>query len=102
MNGGRIINNNISGTGDGGGVYCDGSIKMTGGKISDNQAPRGGGIYNDNYGDSVISGGAISGNKTEFVGGGIYVDSGVTYTATGGSVTGNTAGDDVGHNVFTK
>jgi hypothetical protein len=124
MNGGRIINNAAKKYG--GGVYCD-TIEMTGGEISGNQAPRGGGIY-CRQGNNVISGGAISGNKAEygagvfvknnasftlsggnitgneaeFVGGGIYVDSGVKYTTTGGSVTGNTAGDDVGHDVFTK
>jgi predicted outer membrane repeat protein len=126
MNGGRITNNAAKKYG--GGVRCD-SIEMTGGEISGNQAPRGGGIYcgsnasvvsggaisgnkaeygagvfvaNTNKASFTLSGGSITGNEAEFVGGGIYVDSGVKYTATGGSVTGNTAGDDVGHDVFTK
>ncbi len=39
----------------------------------------------------VMSGGAISGNKTTYCGGGVYIDKSAEFKISGGEITGNTA-----------
>ena len=77
----------------GGGIYCDGTVYMASGSISDNSTPPstlddnivyfGGGVYVSNSGTFNMYGGKISGNKAQR-GGGVYV--GKTFNMYGGTI----------------
>ncbi|MBQ4649512.1 MAG: InlB B-repeat-containing protein [Firmicutes bacterium] len=86
---------NISST-NGGGVYVlNGTMNMTGGKISGNQTEKGGGgIYV--VGTLNMSDGEISGNTANSSGGGVYVDSSSDVISVSGApiVSGNKKGTD--------
>jgi hypothetical protein len=87
---GRISNNNAT---DGGGVYNDGNFTLTGGEISGNAASSsGGGVYN--LGNFTLTGGEIFNNGAKF-GGGVY-DEGVVFRMTGGRIYKNIATSDGG------
>lgn len=90
----------------GGGVYNFGfgcGFMMSGGKISDNKAPTGGGVYNGGGGYAhggvsagvtfTMTGGEISGNIAETFCGGVYYVEG-SFDWCGGVISGNTAGID--------
>lgn len=87
---GTIItgNQSISGDCNGGGIYNRGTLTITGGEISNNEAFYGAGIYNS--GIITISGGTIKNNTASYNGGGIFIDDGEC-TMTGGSIKGNNA-----------
>jgi hypothetical protein len=100
LHGGKISGNitgshpgtaNGLGNGLGGGITIRGSLIMTGGEISGNEARNGGGlyIYGGSPGPIIISGGIISGNFANDNGGGIFVEQ--ILNMTGGTITGNTA-----------
>jgi uncharacterized repeat protein (TIGR02543 family) len=75
MSGGMIFGNRASGTSimyGGGGVYNNGIFSMTLGKIYNNTAPDGGGIYNSGRSKFEFIGGEIFGNTATRDGGGIY------------------------------
>jgi len=77
----------------GGGVYVyEGTFVMHGGKISNNYADKGGGVYNE--GTFRMFGGAISGNNAN-IGGGAYNDHGVV-SLSGGMIIDNTSTDKGG------
>jgi hypothetical protein len=83
---------------DGGGIYNDGAVTLTGSTLSGNTAGnRGGGIYNG-LGAATFTSSALTGNTVGSGlalvggnGGGVY-NNGGTVTFTSSSVSGNTAG----------
>jgi hypothetical protein len=86
MSGGKISNNTAV---FGGGVYMYSSgFSLFGGEISGNTARYGGGVcvYSGSF---EMSGGTISGNSAE-KGGGVYLDS-YDFTMSGGKIAGNIA-----------
>ena len=101
MNGGLI--ENCYANGDGGGVYVNGTFRMTGGTIYNCRTEDasyggthgdGGGVYVSPNGMFEMSGGSIEkceaiGEYFEGKGGGVYV--GGTFNMTGGMITGCTA-----------
>ena len=94
--GGKISNNTA--VNSGGGMYVgEGSrISMTGGEISQNQAPLGGGIETGDGGVFVMNSGKFSGNVSSNKGGAVYLNSGADMTMTGGVIEKNkvTAGGE--------
>ncbi len=77
ISGGTIIGNRADqisggGYGYGGGVENHGTMTMTGGVISNNNAQWGGGIYNAEGASLTLKGGTISGNTANMHGSGIY------------------------------
>ena len=78
--GSEIYNNSaFSGTIDGGGVYNNGSVNMSGGNVYNNTGWAGGGLYNCNSKVMILSGGSIYSNTATSdteegytYGGGIY------------------------------
>jgi len=97
MNNGAKINNNISKT-DGGGVIVrnNGIFTMSGGEISGNKSNSGGGVCIIG-GTFTMSGGKISGNPRS--GGSVYIISGGTFTMSGGEISSNSS-DSFGGGVF--
>jgi len=95
----RIINN--TSTDRGGGVYVDANCSISGNAtISGNIAKQGGGIYLFR-GTITMEGGEISGNKAEY-GAGVYIyNNSSTFNHKGGTITGNEA-DFVGGGVYVK
>ncbi|MCL2608763.1 MAG: hypothetical protein FWD94_02525, partial [Treponema sp.] len=93
MNGGEISDNEITGTGSGGGVFNNGAgatFIMNDGKIAGNIAGRdGGGVQN--AGTFTMNGGEISGNKGRNGGG---VNTVRSFVMTGGIISGNEAKGD--------
>ena len=94
MSGNAAISNNTADKGSGGGVFMNGTpeVIMTGGRITNNTAQNGGGVYSS--GTFTMSGGTISGNTAKAIsdttgGGGVFVSSG-TFNMSGGSITDNT------------
>ena len=85
-------------TGNGGGVYNQGTFAMYGGKISGNTANIGGGVYV--LGDGFIMyGGEISNNTAKYNGGGVYNARPNTIIA-GGSIKNNTANDSPSGGIY--
>jgi hypothetical protein len=81
-----------TGYGYGGGVY--GNLKLSGtGEISENTAVYGGGVstLSGNYGSILISGGIISGNEATSDGGGIYAAYEIAFTMVSGTISNNNA-----------
>jgi len=95
----ELRNGTITGNNGGSGVSVSNnsssSFIMSGGTISGNTAPKGGGVYLTG-GSFTMSGGNISGNtaiddsKTGY-GGGVYLTGG-SFTMSGGNISGNTCG----------
>ncbi len=79
---------------DGGGIYNNGTLSLSGDVITGNSsAPDyGGGLYNASGGVATISDTTISGNSASDYGGGIYNSSGGTVTVDNSTVSGNSAG----------
>ncbi len=69
MSGGSIYSNKT--TQYGGGIYNAGKLILSGGRISSNNAIKGGGIYNDIYGELRVTGGTVTENSSS-LGGGVY------------------------------
>jgi len=77
----------------GAGVYVveKGNFTMSGGTISGNKTQWGGGVHVYS-GTFTMSGGTISGNTATEAGGGVYVnDGGATFVMSGGTIAGNSA-----------
>ncbi|MCL2642050.1 MAG: hypothetical protein FWD52_00820 [Candidatus Bathyarchaeota archaeon] len=98
--GGVILGNTAY---SGGGIYNEGTFKMSSGLISDNAVTIfhgnngfGGGVYNCR-GTFTMSGGEISNNKADSFGGGLYNYCGTFDRSSGGEILGNTAefGNDI-------
>lgn len=70
-----IRNGNVSG--NGGGIYNNGTLTVTNCLLSDNTATEGGGIYN-NRGAATVMTSTLSGNIATSYGGGMYVYYGVS------------------------
>ena len=88
---GGVIENNY-GSQQGGAVYAkNGDLTVGGGQILNNNALKdGGGIYYRG-GNATISGGTVSGNTSKASGGGYAFSGNAKVTMTGGSITGNTS-----------
>jgi len=72
MSGMTIRNGNVTGIGDGGGIYNNfGNVTLTNCTISSNEADSGGGIYNDE-GAVTMTSCTVSDNYADQYGGGIY------------------------------
>ncbi|WP_019134725.1 cell wall-binding repeat-containing protein [Kallipyga massiliensis] len=103
MNGGEVSNNAIDpqakGNLGGGIALVSGKVTINGGRISDNKANYGGGIYINNRGTLEINGGEISKNNAAYMGGGIYLNAPMTMTA--GTFKANHAKNGGGIAVFT-
>ena len=85
-------------TGNGGGVYNQGTFAMYGGKISGNTANMGGGVYV--LGDGFIMyGGEISNNTAKYYGGGVY-NARLNTIIAGGSIKNNTANDSPSGGIY--
>lgn len=85
IHGGKILSN----TGrNGGALYVDGTLTITGGEISGNYAHEQGGAIYAKKGDLTISGGQISHNHSLKDGGGVYYREGKA-AISGGLFTGN-------------
>ena len=85
-------------TGNGGGVYNQGTFAMYGGKISGNTANNGGGVYV--LGDGFIMyGGEISNNTARYNGGGVY-NARLNTIIAGGSIKNNTANDSPSGGIY--
>jgi len=94
MNAGSAITGNTR-SGDntgGGGVRVDssGTVTMNGGKISENTATHGGGIY-ISAGTFTMNDGVISSNIVSSSGGGVYLEYNVTFNMNSGTISDNTA-----------
>ena len=100
MTGGKIINNECSGSSDGGGVYIHaGTFTLNSGAfIEGNTAYYGGGAYVGQNGTLIINGGSIKLNKAQSRGGGVYVSGNSTKRGTlrmiQGDISDNGAGWD--------
>ena len=82
---GKITHNNAT---RGGGVFNFGTFTMNGGTISGNNADYGGGVFIYD-GTFTMNGGTISGNNATYGGGGV-INNG-TFTMEGGTISGNKA-----------
>ena len=103
MEGGEIFD--CTSTGNGGAIYLeDGSVNISGGKITNCAAENGGAIYILRTGSNVpsytMSGGSIEKCNSHYNGGGIYLEGGDA-TLSGGSIIGNyaSAGNGGGLNI---
>ncbi len=75
-------------------------IKMSGGTVSGNKSEGwGGGFYLGGGTEFTLYGGVISGNAVGEQGGGIYIDTNAATTLTGGTIKGNTA-DTCGSGIY--
>ncbi|MEE0946371.1 MAG: hypothetical protein U0M42_06070 [Acutalibacteraceae bacterium] len=85
-------------TGNGGGVYNQGTFAMYGGKITGNTANIGGGVYV--LGDGFIMyGGEISNNTAKYNGGGVY-NARLNTIIAGGSIKNNTANESPSGGIY--
>ncbi|MDE7382432.1 MAG: hypothetical protein K2M99_00900, partial [Treponemataceae bacterium] len=88
--------------GFGGGIYSKGSLTITGGKISNCTSNIGGGVYKS-AGTLKITDGIISENNASKNGGGVYViGSGSSFTMNGGEISNNKAEDAYGGGIYIK
>ena len=85
-------------TGNGGGVYNQGTFAMYGGKISGNTANSGGGVYVLGNG-FIMYGGEISNNTAKYNGGGVY-NARLNTIIAGGSIKNNTANDSPSGGIY--
>ncbi|MBD5413031.1 MAG: hypothetical protein HDR52_01180 [Treponema sp.] len=86
----------------GGGIYSEGSLTITGGKISNCTSNIGGGVYKS-AGTLKITDGTISENNASKNGGGVYViGSGSSFTMNGGEISNNKAEDAYGGGIYIK
>jgi hypothetical protein len=98
MKTGSIRNNDATGEKSVGGgilVVKGGTVDISGGDITRNQASAGGGgIFIDSGGSVTMTGGNIAANSTTAVGGGVCIWRGGIFLQKDGSVSGNTASRD--------
>ena len=99
--GGTISGNYAGNDGSaGGGVYVAGTgstFTLAGGTITDNNATDGAGIACDEQGTLIITSGSVTGNEASNNGGGIYISgSNTTASMTGGAISRNNAGESGG------
>lgn len=87
---GATLTGNINAAGNGGAVYCEGTMTMLGGTVRDCQAQYGGGIYLGGSATLQLLGGTVDGNSAEN-GGGLYVAAESRAFLSGGSIVNNTA-----------
>lgn len=87
---GAVLTGNSNTAGNGGAVYCEGTMTMLGGAIRDCQAHSGGGICLGGSATLHLLGGTVDGNSAEN-GGGLYVAPESRSFLSGGSITNNTA-----------
>lgn len=87
MDGGEISGSNI---GDGGGVYIRNAVfTLKKGKIFNNKALNGGGVFVSDSGKFFMEGGEISDNTASIKGGGVFLESNSSFISkTGGVITG--------------
>ena len=99
MTGGKIINNECSGSSDGGGVYIHaGTFTLNSGAfIEGNTAYNGGGAYVGQNGTLIINGGSIKLNKARR-GGGVYVSGNSTKRGTLRMIQGDISDNGAGWN----
>jgi len=99
MTGGKIINNECSGSSDGGGVYIHaGTFTLKSGAfIEGNTADYGGGAYVGQNGTLIINGGSIKLNKASR-GGGVYVSGNSTKRGTLRMIQGDISDNGAGWN----
>jgi CSLREA domain-containing protein len=76
----------------GGGILNTGFLRVTGGRISDNHAGRGGAITNTNAGSVSLTGVTVQGNTAWRYGGGLTNDPGGTMSLTAVELKQNTGG----------
>ena len=106
MYGGELRNNvaaDASNAGKAGGAVNLGNygkFYMTGGKITGNEAKRGGGIYAGTNATVVVKNASVTGNHASELAGGIYMDSGTLALQEEAIITGNTGADQVASNLF--
>lgn len=100
MTGGKIINNECSGSSDGGGVYIHaGTFTLNSGAfIEGNTAYYGGGAYVGQNGTLIINGGSIKLNKAQSRGGGVYVSGNSTKRGTLRMIQGDISDNGAGWN----
>ena len=100
MTGGKIINNECSGSSDGGGVYIHaGTFTLNSGAfIEGNTAYYGGGAYVGQNGTLIINGGSIKLNKAQSRGGGVYVSGNSTKRGTLSMIQGDISDNGAGWN----
>ncbi|MBQ6346429.1 MAG: hypothetical protein IJI71_02590 [Clostridia bacterium] len=104
LSGGTITGNAASAAdgdtnhGKGGGVYADGTLRLSGTKLTGNEAVSGGGIAVSSAGTLNATGGTVVSNQATENGGGIYAEGGVTMSGgnIGQSDQGNTAVNGAG------
>ena len=94
---GKITGGNAKG--NGGGIYCRGTLFLYGGSITGNKAKNGGGVYVDeangrlnqtSNGKFFMRGGSITNNEAND-GGGVYMAQGGSFDGTAGLIQGNKA-----------
>ncbi|WP_277055240.1 hypothetical protein [Treponema socranskii] len=76
-------------------VYTNGTLIMSGGKITGNQADNGGGVFIFNNGTFTMTGGTITGNHANTNGKAMWIRG--IFNWLGGTITGNTGTGDVLH-----
>ena len=90
INGGEITGNKVpSDSGFGGAIVLQGKGIINGGKIHNNMANSGGGIFTGKNTNLEITGGEINGNSASYAGGGIYCAGNSVVKLTGGQVSKN-------------
>ena len=100
MHPGITLQNNRYAGGDGGAIANYATLNIYGGKISNNEASQGGGIYNYSA-NIVLYDGEITNNHANFNGGGIYDEWGASFVINGGTISHNTA-DGRGEAIYTS
>ena len=82
-------------SGDGHGIYVDGTLTLWNGAITGNNTSKyGGGVLVSSNGGFTMNGGEITGNKASSYGGGVFVSSGSSFTMNGGEITKNNVSSD--------
>ncbi len=90
---GAVSGNTAGSFGGGVFIWSNGTLEMSGGKISDNIATLfdGGGVTVWDGGALQMTGGSITGNSAPNRGGGVYVNGSSTFQMSDGMISGNTA-----------